>query len=1663
MFTFSVNKVLSLMVCLSLIVPGTGPIGLEAVNSILEINNGKNSPQAETSLYQPPKYEHQAPRNGRRTNPLNSVIGSSSSHDTLNPPPSSSTLSSPTPISTPMSPVNDNTTKLSENLFSTQNASLGGIDWVLNGNADSTTIPGAIKITDDNYMLAGSAWSSQQVDLSKNFDMTFAIYLGAKDGADGMAFVLQNVGTQALGDIGRGIGYWHISPSIEVELDTYWNYEQNDPLAGFGGNDHEHMALMRNGDIDHDSGLPYSLPWSGTEGLAWENGHEFYFRIQWNATTKTLIASTPNFWSGLSAKVIYTEDIVQTIFGGDSTVWFGFTGATAYDINLQYFYPAPNVNVLPEGTTKTFSSDNDETISCIAICSQASAGGPINTRNGAYEYSAKDMSIQTGAGEVSFERIYSTKARNIGPLGYGWTHNHDMSLFIGAYDSSTNFRTITLKGHTANEYNFTQQNGFTTTTPDRGVYASLTEGPSSFILTDRSQNTYEFDLTSGKLISYTIPNGQKILYTYDGKGRMSKISDQSNQQFLTLAYSGKGTNIVSITDHAGRKVSYGYDRNGNLTSVTDTQAKIWKYSYDSNHRILEVFDPQNVIIERTEYDTQGRALRQYNGSNELVVELTYNTDGTTTVRDALNNNEIHTYDNRLTLTQQTSATGSVTGTTYDQNFRPITITDPIGQTTAMEWSSDGADLTQIIDAGGGQADFTYDENHNLTSIIDQLSHLTTYTYSGTNLTSSTDALNKTTLYSYTPEGYLASQTDALGHVISYTYNAQGQRISMTDPLSKVWNYSYDSLGRLVDTTDPLGRVTHNEYDTAGRLTKVTRNYDASRPQNDLDQYNIVTKYTYDVRGNQTSVEDTYGRITNYAYDNAGRLITITDPAGNITTNAYDAAGRLISTTDALGNTTNYQYDASNRVITATNPAGGVTQTSYNPDGTVATTIDTLNRVTSYIYDEFKRVTQVTDPLSGITSYQYDALGNMVSMTNPLNQTTTYSYDALGRLITQTDPGGGITENFYDAVGNKIQTIDPRGNATTYTYDAANRLLTITDARGGVTTYEYDDLGRRTAMIDANNNRTTYGNDLLDRLVSTTDSLGHTTVANYDALGNTTTRTDGNGFSTTYQYDNLNRLTSQTDPMNGVMGYVYDAMGNRTSITDANNHTATTVYDSLYRPITVTDPNNHSTNTIFDAVGNVLSIIDPLGNTTTYTYDGLNRQTAVTDALLNTTQYEYDAAGNQIGLIAANGVVTHYEYDTLNRLSAVVENYQPAFGADSQTNVRTEYTYDLNGNRLTILDGNGHITTFAYDELNRLVQETDPLGYAWTYTYDALGNRTSLTDANLMVAQYTYDVANQLIQINYPDPDSDVSFTYDNGGRRLTMTDGSGVTTWTYDSLNRTTTIIDPYTATIGYGYDAVGNRTTLTYPGRSVANYTYDNENRLLTVDGLSSVTNYTYDDADRLTGIGRSNGTNTAYTYDNANRLTGLAHTLNAQVLGSYQYTYDPVGNRTQAIEQMNMQDPPIQTTVTTDYIYDPLSCLKEANYSDNRYYHYTYDSVGNRLSQQSHLSSETYTYDIANRLININATTYTWDNNGNLLTNGGSTYTYDHANRMVEVSQATVSAGYVYNGLGDRVRETVNGVPTTFTLDLNSGLTQVLSDGTNSYLYGNERIAQMIGMESA
>ena len=85
-----------------------------------------------------------------------------------------------------------------------------------------------------------------------------------------------------------------------------------------------------------------------------------------------------------------------------------------------------------------------------------------------------------------------------------------------------------------------------------------------------------------------------------------------------------------------------------------------------------------------------------------------------------------------------------------------------------------------------------------------------------------------------------------------------------------------------------------------------------------------------------------------------------------------------------------------------------------------------------------------------------------------------------------------------------------------------------------------------------------------------------------------------------------------------------------------------------------------------------------------------------------------------------------------------------------------------------------------------------------------------------------------------------------------------------------------------------------------------------------------------------------------------------------------------------------------------------------------------------------------------------FSWDDNGNLLSDGVYTYTYSTANQLVEVSGLEFSTSYGYNGLGDRLQQTIGITTTNYTLDLAAGLTQVLDDGAFTYQYGNGRIAQ-------
>jgi YD repeat-containing protein len=162
-------------------------------------------------------------------------------------------------------------------------------------------------------------------------------------------------------------------------------------------------------------------------------------------------------------------------------------------------------------------------------------------------------------------------------------------------------------------------------------------------------------------------------------------------------------------------------------------------------------------------------------------------------------------------------------------------------------------------------------------------------------------------------------------------------------------------------------------------------------------------------------------------------------------------------------------------------------------------------------------------------------------------------------------------------------------------------------------------------------------------------------------------------------------------------------------------------------------------------------------------------------------------------------------------------------------------------------------------------------------------------------------------------------------------------------------VTDPFTGTVGYAYDALGNRTRLIYPDNKLVQYSYDPVGRMTQViDWDSQVITYTYNSASAILGEYRPGGLDTSYTYDELGRVTAIDHSHNGNLLSSFQYVYDPAGNRVQA-EDIFRQEAETEIPATPaglqpvgqGYASVALSWLDN---SDNEGGYYVYRSTDNQ-----------------------------------------------------------------------------------------------------------------------
>jgi len=652
-------------------------------------------------------------------------------------------------------------------------------------------------------------------------------------------------------------------------------------------------------------------------------------------------------------------------------------------------------------------------------------------------------------------------------------------------------------------------------------------------------------------------------------------------------------------------------------------------------------------------------------------------------------------------------------------------------------------------------------------------------------------------------------------------------VRQVDEMGVVTRFAYDQAGRRVEQVEAAGtevaRVTRWQWDEDGNLVKRVRA--AGRPEE------AVETMGYDADGRRVWLKDPAGGVTRFAYDEAGDLVEVCDSTDACRRMAYDPVGRRLAVTDALGYTTRWAYDRRGDPVLKT---------------------DSLGRVRRLVRDRQGRSVRLLDAAGGITAWEYDAAGRVVKRTDPAGKPLRWGYDELGRLAWQEDGGGNrIAWEYVDPVEDGCQECGDSGDIgpvrqifptfiRELIYDSRGKVAAHTDAAGEerlTTAYAYDAAGRAVAITDPAKRTRRFRWDALGRLKAVVDPLGHEVLYTYDALDRLVAITDANGHTHRREYDGMGRLTADHRPLGQTTRYTYDAAGRLVEMFRPSGRTSRFTYDLLGRLIRTRHfdgPRERSAAStitmVYDAVGNLVSYDDGVTRGV-YAYDALDRRITETVNFGDFTLEQhigFEANGRRGAYTGPDGETRRYAYDAADRLVAIGV---PGLGAIQAG----EYQWNRPG--IVAIPG-GAMRRNAFDGFGRVrgIAVADPQGQVlmdYRYGYDKLGQVTHL-DTERGTESYTYDALDRLTTVDHPDR-PDEFFTCDAAGNRLSA---AAAPTWIYNANNELQAFgavrltYDADGNVIGredgagrtrYHYNAAGRLARVTdEAGREIAAYGYD-------------------------------------------------------------------------------------------------------------------------------------------------------------------------------------------------------------------------------------------------
>jgi RHS repeat-associated protein len=674
----------------------------------------------------------------------------------------------------------------------------------------------------------------------------------------------------------------------------------------------------------------------------------------------------------------------------------------------------------------------------------------------------------------------------------------------------------------------------------------------------------------------------------------------------------------------------------------------------------------------------------------------------------------------------------------------------------------------------------------------------------------------------------------------------------------------------------------------------------------------------------------------------------------------------------------------------------------------------------------------------VASVKYDNWGNVVFSEDPFGHVTYYSYSNTN--TSNSFPGSsGFTNSFYtNTIPSNIHNLllgqadyqNGSGSAkqeTYYEYNSVGEMIQskqLHNVNGTntwlLTSYTYDHYGNQITMKDSLNRTTyyqfsgTYQHAYMTQSSILVSGKNISTLTGYNfTLGLKAWVRNPNGQNTSYTYDKIGRQTAIIYPLiSGVAAtevFSYYDSRNYYTVTDPDGNNVTYHYDGLGRSNLTAYYNGTQ---IYTTINYSYSWLNQPNSVTTssgvtkHAYDSLARQFNVTNPDGTKVITTYNIPYKNYTVANENGHPTQYIDDIDGRLVSERQYY------NSSSYYQTNYTYDQSGNLVSIKDAKGAITTYKYDDLNRLILTTYPDGKNQSLTYDNVGNILTVKSQNGSTVSYSYDALNRLVNVSYPGG-STVNYIYDNDSNKISTSYGITTVLSKYDARDRLvnqTTVINGTAYTLLYSYDKLGNIVSMTYPDGSTVAFSYDFLNR---VTKVGSTANLTYTSSNEVNSISFANGATTSYSYDSRLRTTRILSTHGVTTLLDLNYTYDSASN--------------VKSINTQNFTYDWINRLTSAVGGWGTI-NYTYDGVGNILTMKQGGVTKNYTYSTYNRLSSVGSTNFTYDANGNNIkeTNGSTTwnYTFDYENRLVSVTKnGTNVQKNTYSADGKRVAMTVGG----------------------------------------